>query len=67
MFIKVRRDTLIILILAFILIVSGRAMAYVAFSASDTVDDQVPIAGVMVKGNDIISTSNKILCGICRF
>ncbi|RAP52834.1 MAG: hypothetical protein BZ137_08085 [Methanosphaera sp. rholeuAM130] len=57
MFIKVRRDTLIILILAFVLIVSGRAMAYVAFSASDNVDEQVPIAGVMVKGNDVISTS----------
>lgn len=57
MFIKVRRDTLIILILAFILILSGRAMSYVAFSASDNVDEGVPIAGVMIKGNDVISTS----------
>ena len=57
MFIKVRRDTLIILILAFILILSGRAMSYVAFASSDSIEDGVPIAGVMVKGNDIIPTS----------
>ncbi|MBE6493585.1 MAG: hypothetical protein E7Z84_03120 [Methanosphaera stadtmanae] len=57
MFIKVRRDTLIILILAFILILSGRAMSYVAFASSDSTEDGVPIAGVMVKGNDIIPTS----------
>lgn len=56
MFIRVRRDTLIILILAFILILSGRAMSYVAFASSNT-DDGVPIAGIMVKGNDIIPTS----------
>ena len=58
MFIKVRRDTLIILILAFILILSGRAMTYVAFASSDNVDDGVPIAGVMVKGNDIVPLSS---------
>ena len=57
LFIKVRRDTLIILILAFILILSGRAMAYVAFASSDSSEDGVPIAGVMIKGNDIIPTS----------
>ena len=57
MFIKVRRDTLIILILAFILIVSGRAMTYVGFASSDSVDDGVPIAGIMVKGNDIVPLS----------
>ncbi len=57
MFIKVRRDTLIILILAFVLILSGRAMTYVAFASSDSVEDGVPIAGVMVKGNDIVPLS----------
>lgn len=58
LFIKVRRDTLIILILAFILILSGRAMTYVAFASSDSVEDGVPIAGVMIKGNDIVPTSS---------
>lgn len=57
MFIKVRRDTLIILILAFVLILSGRAMTYVAFASSDNVEDGVPIAGVMIKGNDIVPIS----------
>lgn len=57
MFIRVRRDTLIILILAFILILSGRAMSYVAFASSNSTDDGVPISGVMIKGNDIIPTS----------
>ena len=57
MFIKVRRDTLIILILAFVLILSGRAMTYVAFASSNSTEDGVPIAGVMVKGNDIIPLS----------
>ncbi len=54
MFIKVRRDTLIILILAFVLILSGRAMTYIAFASSDNVEDGVPIAGIMIKGNDIV-------------
>ena len=58
MFIKVRRDTLIILILAFILIVSGRAMTYVAFASSDSVDEGVPVAGVMIKGNDVVPLSS---------
>ncbi len=58
MFIKVRRDTLIILILAFVLILSGRAMTYVAFASSDNVEDGVPIAGVMIKGNDIVPLSS---------
>jgi len=58
LFIKVRRDTLIILILAFVLILSGRAMTYVAFASSDNVEDGVPIAGVMVKGNDIVPLSS---------
>ena len=54
MFIKIRRDTMIILLLAFILIVCGRLITYVAFSASDEVNEGVPIAGVIVKGNDIV-------------
>ncbi len=57
MYIKVRRDTLIILLLAFILILSGRLMTYSAFASSDVSEDGVPIGGVMVKGNDIIPTS----------
>ncbi|OED30713.1 hypothetical protein [Methanosphaera sp. WGK6] len=57
MFIKIRRDTLIILILAFVLILSGRAMSYVAFASSNSTDEGIPIAGVMIKGNDIIPTS----------
>lgn len=57
MYIKVRRDTLVILILAFILILSGRLMTYVAFASSENTGDEVPIAGIMVKGNDIIPTS----------
>ena len=57
MFIQVKRGTLIILILAFILILSGRAMSYVAFASSNSTDEGVPIVGVMIKGNDIIPTS----------
>ena len=57
MFIKVRRDTLIILILAFVLILSGRAMTYIAFASSDSVEDGVPIAGIMIKGNDVVPLS----------
>lgn len=58
MFIKVRRDTLIILILAFLLVVSGRAMSYVAFASSNSTEEGVAIAGVMIKGNDIVPTSS---------
>ena len=54
MFIKIRRDTLIILLLAFILILCGRLITYVAFASSSEVNDGVPIAGVIVKGNDIV-------------
>ncbi|RAP44504.1 MAG: hypothetical protein BZ135_08245 [Methanosphaera sp. rholeuAM6] len=58
MFIKVRRDTLIILILAFVLILSGRLMTYVGFASSEAnVEEGVPIAGVMIKGNDIVPLS----------
>ena len=56
MFIKIRRDTLIILLLAFLLIVCGRLITYVAFSSSSDVDDGVPISGIIVKGNDIVPT-----------
>jgi hypothetical protein len=56
MFIKVRRDTLIILMLAFILIASGRLMAYMAYASSDETEQGMPIAGVIVKGNDIVPT-----------
>ncbi len=55
MFIKIRRDTLIILLLAFLLIVSGRVMTYMSYASSTDVGDQgVQISGVIVKGNDII-------------
>ena len=55
MFIKIRRDTLIILLLAFILILCGRLITYVAFASSvDVVNDGVPISGVIIKGNDIV-------------
>ncbi len=56
MFIKIRRDTLIILILAFMLIVSGRFMSYVSYASSNDTGQGVPISGVIVKGNDIIPT-----------
>lgn len=54
MFIKIRRDTLIILLLAFILILCGRLITYVAYASSDEVTDGVPISGIIVKGNDIV-------------
>jgi hypothetical protein len=33
-------------------------MTYVGFASSDNVDDEVPIAGVMIKGNDIVPLSS---------
>lgn len=54
MFIKIRRDTLMILLLAFLLIVCGRLITYVAYASSPEVDQGVPIAGIIVKGNDVI-------------
>ena len=54
MFIKIRRDTLIILLLAFILILCGRLITYVAFASSGEVDDGIAISGVIIKGNDIV-------------
>lgn len=58
MFIKIRRDTLIILILAFMLIVSGRLMTYMSFATSTEVDQGIPVAGVIIKGNDIVPTDS---------
>ncbi|GAB6054819.1 hypothetical protein JCM15415_01350 [Methanobacterium movens] len=54
MFLKIRRDTLIILLLAFMLIVSGRLMTYMAFASSTEEADGVPISGIIIKGNDIV-------------
>lgn len=54
MFIKIRRDTLIILLLAFILILCGRLITYVAFASSDEINDGIAISGVIIKGNDIV-------------
>lgn len=56
MLIKIRRDTLIILILAFMLIFSGRVMAYMSYASSDTATVGVPISGVIIKGNDVEPT-----------
>jgi hypothetical protein len=53
-FIKIRRDTLIILLLAFILILSGRLITYVAFASSHEIEQGVPISGIIIKGNDIV-------------
>ena len=58
MFIKVRRDTLIILILAFILITSGRLMSYMSYASSNGTENGVAISGVIVKGNDIVPTES---------
>ncbi|WP_296881827.1 hypothetical protein [uncultured Methanobrevibacter sp.] len=54
MFIKIRRDTLIILLLAFILILCGRLITYVAFASSAEMNEGIPISGIIVKGNDIV-------------
>jgi hypothetical protein len=55
MFIKIRRDTLIILLLAFMLIFSGRVMTYMSYASSTDVGNEgVEISGVIVHGNDIV-------------
>ena len=46
MFIKIRSDTLIILLLAFILIVCGRLIIYVAYASSAEVVEGVPIDSI---------------------
>ena len=58
MFIKIRRDTLIILLLAFMLVVSGRLMTYMSYASSTEVDQGIPVAGVIIKGNDIVPTDS---------
>lgn len=58
MFIKVRRDTLIILMLAFILITSGRLMSYMSYASSNGTENGVAISGVIVKGNDIVPSDS---------
>lgn len=58
MFIKIRRDTLIILMLAFLLILSGRAMSYMSYAASTDSGQGVPISGVIIKGNDVVPTDS---------
>ncbi|HOI39911.1 MAG TPA: hypothetical protein PL168_04210 [Methanobacterium sp.] len=58
MFIKVRRDTLIILMLAFILITSGRLMSYMSYASSTETEQGIPIAGVIIKGNDVVPTDS---------
>lgn len=58
MFVKIRRDTLIILLLAFMLIVSGRLMTYMSFATSSGGDQGIPVAGVIIKGNDVVPTDS---------
>ncbi|MGZ7107555.1 MAG: hypothetical protein ACXVHW_01165 [Methanobacterium sp.] len=58
MFLKIRRDTLIILMLAFILIVSGRAMSYMSYATSTDSDQGVPVSGVIIKGNDVVPSDS---------
>ncbi len=58
MFIKVIRDTLIILMLAFILITSGRLMSYMSYASSTETEQGIPIAGVIIQGNDIVPTDS---------
>ena len=58
MFLKIRRDTLIILLLAFVLILSGRLITYVAFASSPDIDEGVVISGVIIKGNDVVPIDN---------
>ncbi len=58
MFIKVRRDTLIILMLAFILITSGRLMSYMSYASSTETEHGIPIAGLIIKGNDVVPTDS---------
>lgn len=58
MFIKVRRDTLIILMLAFILLTSGRLMSYMSYASSTEMEQGMPISGVIIKGNDIVPIEN---------
>jgi len=58
MLIKIRRDTLFILLVAYILIVSGRFMTYLSYASSTTEPEGVPISGIIIKGNDIVPTES---------
>jgi hypothetical protein len=40
------------------LILSGRVMTYMSYASSTSVDQGVPISGVMVSGNDIVPTDS---------
>ncbi|MGL6298097.1 MAG: hypothetical protein ACRC1M_02910 [Methanobacteriaceae archaeon] len=68
MFIKIRRDTLIIIMLAFLLIFAGRFITYMGYASTSEVEDGVPIAGIIIKGNDIVPIdsirANMALSGI---
>lgn len=44
--------------LAFILITSGRLMSYMSYASSTESEQGIPIAGVIVKGNDIVPTDS---------
>lgn len=44
--------------LAFILITSGRLMSYMSYASSTETEQGIPIAGVIVKGNDIVPTDS---------
>ena len=60
MFIKIRRDTLIILLLAFILILCGRLITYVAFASSTDIDDGIPMTSKReVSLQDAIQTAQE--------
>lgn len=58
MFIKVKRDTLVILFVAYLLILAGRFLNYASYASSKDFSGAVPISGVIVKGNDIVPTSS---------
>ncbi len=43
-----------ILLLAFLLILSGRVLTYVAYASTIQQEQGIPITGVQIKGNDVI-------------
>lgn len=40
--------------LAFLLIFAGRFITYMGYASTSEIDDGVPIAGIIIKGNDIV-------------
>lgn len=44
--------------LAFILITSGRLMSYMSYASSTETEHGIPIAGVIIKGNDVVPTDS---------